>query len=65
MKSYQEKSGKSLAINYIPPSELEKRTDFVSLITLRWERGEGVVGEPLDNELYPGWDPKKVLDHIL
>ena len=65
MKSYQEKSGKSLAINYIPASELEKRTDFVSLITLRWERGEGVVGEPLDNELYPGWNPKKVLEHIL
>ncbi|KAF9779857.1 NAD-P-binding protein [Thelephora terrestris] len=64
LKSYQEKAGKALSINYIPPSELEKRTDFVSTISLRWERGEGVVGEPLDNDIYPGWNPKKVLEYI-
>jgi hypothetical protein len=64
LKSYEEKTGKTLEINRIPPSELEKRSDPVSALTLRWERGEGVVGDPLDNDLYPGWNPKKVLEYI-
>ena len=64
LRSYEEKTGKTLEINRIPPSELEKRSDPVSLLTLRWERGEGVVGDPLDNDLYPGWNPKKVLEYI-
>ena len=64
MKSYQDKTGKTLEINHIPPSELEKRPDIVAIITLCWERGEGVVGEPLDNDLYPGWNPKKALEYI-
>jgi len=65
MKSYQEKTGKTLDINHIPPSELEKRSDFAAAITLRWEKGEGVVGDTLDNDLYPGWNPKKVLEYIV
>jgi len=64
MKSYQDKTGKVLEINHIPPSELEKRSDFAAVITLRWERGEGVVGDPVDNDLYPGWNPKKALEYI-
>ena len=64
LRSYEEKTGKTLEINHIPPSELEKRSDPVSALTLRWERGEGVVGDPLDNDLYPGWNPKKVLEYI-
>ena len=64
LRSYEEKTGKTLEINRIPPSELEKRSDPVSALTLRWERGEGVVGDPLDNDLYPGWNPKKVLEYI-
>jgi hypothetical protein len=64
LKSYQEKTGKVLEINHIPPSELEKRSDFLSVLTLSWENGEGVVGDALDNDLYPGWNPKKVLEYI-
>ena len=64
LRSYEAKTGKTLEINRIPPSELEKRSDPVSVLTLRWERGEGVVGDPLDNDLYPGWNPKKVLEYI-
>lgn len=29
-----------------------------------WEKDDGVVGEP-DNDLYPGWNPKKVIDIIV
>ena len=64
LRSYQENTGKTLEINHIPPSELEKRTDFAAALFLSWDRGEGVVGESSDNELYPGWDPKKVLEYI-
>jgi len=64
IKSYQVKTGKVLEVNHISPSELEKRSDFAAVITLRWERGEGVVGDPVDNDLYPGWNPKKVLEYI-
>jgi len=64
IKSYQVKTGKVLEVNHIPPSELEKRSDFAAVITLRWERGEGVVGDPVDNNLYPGWNAKKVLEYI-
>jgi len=64
MRSYQEKTGKTLEIIHIPPSKLEKRTDFAAGIALRWEKGEGVVGDPVDNDLYPGWNPKKVLEYI-
>jgi len=56
--------GKTLEVNHISPSELEKRTDFAAALTLSWDRGEGVVGEPLDNDLYPGWNPKKALEYI-
>ena len=64
LRSYKEKTGKTLEINRVLPSELEKRSDFASTLALRWERGEGVVGEPLDNDLYPGWNPKKVLEYV-
>jgi len=64
MKSYQDKTGKVLEIDHIPPSELEKRSDFAAVITLRWEKGGGVVGDPVDNDLYPGWNPKKALEYI-
>ena len=64
LKSYQGKTGKVLEVNHIPPSELEKRSDFAAAIALSWERGEGVVGDTLDNDLYPGWNPKKALEYI-
>lgn len=65
LRSYQEKTGKTLQITHVPPSELEKRTDSTSIIALRRDRGQGLVGEPLDNDLYPGWNPIKVLEHLL
>jgi hypothetical protein len=65
LRSYQKKTGKSLEISHIPLSELEKRSDGASGIALRRERGGGLVGDPLDNDLYPGWNPKKVLEYLL
>jgi len=65
LRSYQEKTGKTLEINYLPPSELEKRSDFVSSLLLRWVRDGGAVGDPVDNDFYPGWNPKKVIEYIV
>lgn len=64
LRSYQETTGKTLEVNHISPSELEKRSDFAAAIALSWERGEGVVGDPVDNGLYPGWHPKKASGYI-
>jgi hypothetical protein len=64
LKFYQEKTGKALEISHIPPSELEKRPGLVSALAHRWDMGDGVVGDNLDNDLYPGWNPKKAVDCI-
>ena len=64
LKSYQEKTGKTLEITHIPPSELEKRSGLIPALALRWDMGDAVVGENLDNDLYPGWNPKKAVDCI-
>jgi len=41
----------------------EKAGDFLGISYNGYEKGYGVVGEP-DNDLYPGWNPKKVADFI-
>ena len=64
MKSYQEKTGKTLAIDHIPRSELEKRSDPIAEMALRWDKGDGVVGDRVDNDLYPEWNPKKVAEYF-
>ena len=64
LKSYQEKTGKTLEITHTPPSELEKRSGLVPALAFRWEMGDGVIGDNLDNDLYPGWNPKKAVDCI-
>jgi hypothetical protein len=69
---YQEKSGKSLDITYQPSAELQQALaanprDFRAQLLLAWDRGEGVVGkaEEVDNELWPEWRPKDVLQVLL
>lgn len=64
LRLYQEKTGNTLEISHIPPSELEKRPGLVPALALRWDAGDGVVSENLDNDLYPGWNPKKAVDCI-
>ena len=43
--------------------EREKVGDFLGILYNKYEKGYGVVGQP-DNDLYPGWNPKKVADFI-
>jgi hypothetical protein len=67
VKTYESKTGKSLDAIRLSSEELEEKTragDFMATLYTEWEKGNGVVGEP-DNGLYPGWNPKKVIDVIV
>ena len=64
LRSYEERTGKTLRIRHIPRSELEKQSGIAAALGLCWDKGQGVVGETLDNDLYPGWSPKTVLEYI-
>ena len=53
-----------LDVTRLSSEELEERAkagEFLGTLYYKYERGYGTVGEP-DNELYPGWNPKKVAD---
>jgi hypothetical protein len=61
------KTGKDLQVTYTPLSVLEEKyikdpDDFMNYLRLMWEQGFGTVGEVLDNDKWPEWNPKKVLD---
>jgi hypothetical protein len=38
--------------------------DIYAAFYISLEVDGGEVGKPLDNDLFPGWNPKKVLDAI-
>ncbi|KAI0067435.1 NAD-P-binding protein [Artomyces pyxidatus] len=64
--AYEKKTGKKLDVTYRPIPELEAAVadnpyDFASYLHLEWALGRGIVGLP-DNELYPGWHPKTVIE---
>ena len=42
---------------------MERAGDVFGILYGQYERGYGVVGEP-DNDSYPAWNPKKVIDFI-
>ena len=66
VKAYESKTGKSVEITRLSSEEikeLKKAGDVFGVLYADWEQGGGVVGEP-DNDLYPGWNPKKVIEVI-
>ncbi|KAA1474793.1 NAD-P-binding protein [Dentipellis sp. KUC8613] len=70
-KQYEAKTGKKVEVSYRSIADLEAAVkanaqDFPSVLHLSWAQGGGVVGKPeeLSNGLYPGWNPKKVIDVI-
>lgn len=68
--AYEAKTGKKLEVTHTPRSELENileknPEDFVTRLRLSWDIGGGVVGDEIDNNLWPEWNPKKVLDILL
>lgn len=66
VKAYESKTGKSVEITRLSSEEikeLKKAGDVFGVLYADWEEGGGVVGEP-DNDLYPEWNPKKVIEVI-
>ena len=66
VKAYESKTGKSVEITRFSSEELKelkKAGDVYGVLYADWEEGGGIVGEP-DNDLYPGWNPKKVIEVI-
>lgn len=56
----------------MPRAEVEKAVadkpeDFIAYLFLIWDKGEALSGpsDQLDNDLYPEWKPKKVVQDIL
>ena len=62
-KAHESKTGKSVEITRLSSEEikeLRKAGEVFGVLYADWEVGGGAVGE-LDNFLYPGWNPKKVI----
>ncbi|KAI0347204.1 NAD-P-binding protein [Trametopsis cervina] len=71
LAAYEARTGKKLDVTRVSREELEERVknnpdDFVASLLLRWDRGEANVGTsgPLSLDLFPDWNPKKVVDVI-
>lgn len=67
--AYEKKHGVKLQVKYTPIEELEEKVkknphDIASFLGLMWATGGGAVGSPLDNELFPDWNPKPVLHYL-
>lgn len=65
--AYEKRTGKKLEVTHTPREVLAERAaagDLVSGSHHNMDVNEGEVGKPLDNDLFPGWNPKKVLDVI-
>jgi len=65
--AYEEKTGKKLEVTRIPREVLAEKAaagDLFAMFYREMDVNGGEVGKPLDNDLFPSWNPKKVLDII-
>ena len=60
--------GKKIQVTHITREALTEkaaRGDIISEFLHEMDVNGGEVTRPLDNDLFPGWNPKKVLDVIV
>ena len=65
--AHEQRSGKKVEVTRIPREVLAEKAaagDLFSTFYYDMDVNGGEVGIPLDNDLFPGWNPKKVLDVI-
>ena len=67
--AYEKKHGVKLEVKYTPVEELQEKLkknpkDMVSFLHQVWATGGGAVGSPLDNGLFPDWNPKPVIHYV-
>lgn len=46
-------------------AERASQGDIMAFVTHEWDVRGGTVGTPLTNDLYPGWNPKTVIEAIV
>ncbi|KZV68773.1 NAD-P-binding protein [Peniophora sp. CONT] len=67
--AYEKKHGVKLQVKYSSVEELEEKVranphDVASFLHLAWAQGQGSVGSPLDNDAFPGWNPRPVIHYL-
>lgn len=71
-EEYEKRTGKKIDVTYHSIEDLKvavernPRGEFVRALHWMWAIGDGLVGgqDQLSNGLFPGWDPKKVIDVV-
>lgn len=69
MQIYEKRHNKKIEVTYLSVETLRARiatepSDFIAALQLEWAAGRGVVGEPLDNEKWPEWNPTQLEDAL-
>ena len=67
--AYEEKYDVKLQVKYTSVDELKENVeknahDILSFVHLKMATGDVVVGSPLDNQLFPDWNPKPVSEYV-
>lgn len=66
--AYEEKTGKKIEVTRKPREVLAEEAAAGDLFSAYYYAADihgAEVGQPLDNDLFPGWNPKKVLEVII
>ena len=71
-EEYAARSGKEISITHRARTEIEEGiaknpANFLSVLLLEWDKGNGTSGKPEEvaNGEFPNWKPKKVVDFLL
>lgn len=66
--AYEEKTGKKIEVTRTPREVLVEKAHTGDLFSAYYYAADvygSEVGQPLDNDLFPAWNPKKVLQVII
>ena len=68
-QAYEKKHGIKIQVKYASIEELQEKSkenphDLKSLLHLAYAKGMGTVGSPLDNDVFPEWNPKPVIHYL-
>jgi hypothetical protein len=66
--AYEERTGKKIDVTRTPREVLVQKAAAGDLFSAYYVAADvygSEVGQPLDNDLFPGWNPKKVLEVII
>lgn len=66
--AYEEKTGKKIEVTRTPKELLAEKGAAGDLFSAYYYAADvhgSEVGQPLNNDLFPGWNPKKVLEIIM